>query len=141
MSHDPHLDLAAVLACDVTGLGTAEAVAMHQRVRRLRGLLDGFEADLTNQLDALYRQGRTVSASDVTSRQQHVSAAEARRRERRAKASRSGGRRDPTHVIGHDDGIVADSGCEDRHLGGAAGGVRADCGHATVRDPAAAERA
>src|SRR6187431_1162342 len=86
MSHDPHLDLAAVLACDVTGLGTAEAVAMHQRVRRLRGLIDGFEADLTNQIDALYRQGRSVPASDVTSRQQHVSAAEARKRERRAKA-------------------------------------------------------
>ena len=85
MSHDPHIDLAEVLACDVTVLGTAGAVAMYGPLRRLRGLIDRFEADLTNHVDELYRQGRSVAASDVVSRQQHVSAAEGRKRERRAK--------------------------------------------------------
>ena len=86
MSHDPHLDLAAVLACDVTSLGTAEAIAMLGSCRRLRGLLDRFEAGVTSRVDELSQQGRSVPAADVLSRQQHVSAAEARRRERRARA-------------------------------------------------------
>src|SRR5262245_36012240 len=86
MSRDPHLDLAAVLACDAWTLGTAEAIAMLARVRSLRGLLDRFEADVTTRVNELYAQGRSVPASDVLSRNGHVSAAEARRRERRAKA-------------------------------------------------------
>src|SRR5262245_38247616 len=86
MSRDPHLDLAAVLACDVSTLGTAEAIAILGPVRALRGLLDRFEAGVTTRVNELYAQGRSVPASDVLSRNAHVSAAEARRRERRAQA-------------------------------------------------------
>jgi len=83
---DPHLDLAALLACDVRGLGTADTIANLGRVRRLRGFLDRMEADLTLHSNNLYEQGRGAPAPDVLSRNQNVSAAEGRRRERRAKA-------------------------------------------------------
>src|SRR4029453_11669325 len=86
MGQDLHADLAMIVGCDVAALGTAEAVTMLHCVRRLRGLLDSVEAALSNQLDSLAAQGRCATASDVLSRNAHVSAKEAARRERRAKA-------------------------------------------------------
>ncbi|HZB40452.1 MAG TPA: DUF222 domain-containing protein [Ilumatobacter sp.] len=86
MAHDPHIDLAALLACDVRSLGPADTITNLGRVRRLRGFLDRTEADLTNHSNELYQQGRGAPGSDVLSRNQNVSAAEGRRRERRAKA-------------------------------------------------------
>jgi hypothetical protein len=83
---DPHLDLAALLACDVRRLGTADTITNLGRVRRLRGFLDRMEADLTLHSNDLYEQGRGAPAADVLTRNQNVSAAEGRRRERRAKA-------------------------------------------------------
>ena len=83
---DPHLDLAALLACDVNGLGPADTITNLHRVRRLRGFLDRIEADLTNHSNELYEDGQGAPAADVLSRNQNVSAAEGRRRERRAKA-------------------------------------------------------
>jgi hypothetical protein len=55
-------------------------------VRRLRGLLDRIEADLTNRADELYGAGSGAPATDLLTRNQNVSAAEGRRRQRRAKA-------------------------------------------------------
>ena len=86
MLSDPSVDLAALVACDVTSLGTADTVVGLQRVRRLRGLLDRIEADLTNRADELYRAGSGAPAADLLTRNQNVSAAEGRRRQRRAKA-------------------------------------------------------
>jgi hypothetical protein len=83
---DPHVDLAALLACDVKGLGPADTITNLHRVRRLRGFLDRIEADLTNHSNELYQHGRGAPAADVLSRNQNVSAAEGRRRERRAKS-------------------------------------------------------
>ncbi len=74
------------MACDVRGLGTADTITNLGRVRRLRGFLDRMEADLTLHSNDLYEQGRGAPAADVLSRNQNVSAAEGRRRERRAKA-------------------------------------------------------
>ena len=85
MAHDPHADLAAVLACDIAALGTAESVTTLHSVRRLRGLLDSVEAEISNHLNSLATQGRSAPASDVLSRNAHLSAKEAARRERRAK--------------------------------------------------------
>ena len=56
------------------------------RVRRLRGLLDSFEAAVSNRLSELHEQGRGAPPADVLSRNAHLSAKEAARRERRAKA-------------------------------------------------------
>jgi hypothetical protein len=42
MAHDPHVDLAAILGCDVATLRAADAVTVLHPVRRLRGLLDQF---------------------------------------------------------------------------------------------------
>jgi hypothetical protein len=86
VAHDFHLDLAALLACDVSRLGTADTITNLGRVRRLRGFLDRIEADLSNRTNELYKEGRGAPASDVLSRNQNVSASEGRRRERRAKA-------------------------------------------------------
>jgi hypothetical protein len=86
MAPNPAADLAALIACDAGSLGTAETVAGLQRVRRLRGLLDRIEADLTNRADELYRAGNGAPATDLLTRNQNVSAAEGRRRQRRAKA-------------------------------------------------------
>jgi len=86
MAHDPHVDLAAILGCDVATLGAADAVTVLHPVRRLRGLLDQFEASVSNRVSELCDQGRSAPASDVLSRNAHLSAKEAARRERRAKA-------------------------------------------------------
>ncbi len=86
MSYDAHAELAAVLGCDVPAVAAGEAITVLGRVRRLRGVLDRFEADLTVRLDQLHAEGTSAPAADVLSRHQHVSAAEARRRQRRAKA-------------------------------------------------------
>jgi hypothetical protein len=86
MPHDPHGDLAAIVGCRAAGMGVADLVAMLAPVRRLRGLLDSFEADVNNELTRLYEQGSGAPAADVMSRNAHVSAKEAARRDRRAKA-------------------------------------------------------
>jgi hypothetical protein len=83
---DPHTDLEAVLACDTTDMATADAVGYLHRIRRLRGLLDRTEADITNRLNALSAEGSGAPAADVLTRTTQLSAREARRRERRARA-------------------------------------------------------
>lgn len=86
MGSDPHADLAAVLGCDVTTRGVADLVSVLGCVRRLRGVLDSLEAGVNNRLDALAAEGRSAPPTDVLTRNGHVSAKEAARRERRAKA-------------------------------------------------------
>jgi hypothetical protein len=86
MGRDPHTDLAAVMACDVTTRGLAELVGLLGTVRRLRGLLDSVEAGINLRLSELNEHGKAAPASDVLARNAHVSAKEAARRERRAKA-------------------------------------------------------
>jgi hypothetical protein len=86
MAHDPQADLASVLGFDVAARGTAELVAVLGAVRRLRGLLDSFEAGVNTRLGVLNAEGRSAPASDVLTRNANVSAKEAARRERRAKA-------------------------------------------------------
>jgi hypothetical protein len=67
-------------------LTATEAVAVLDRVRTLRGLLDRVEAEITSRLDQLHSAGRGAPAADVLTRHQHISSTEAHRRERRAKA-------------------------------------------------------
>src|SRR3954451_2924492 len=86
MASDPHADLAAVLACDVASRGTAELVGVLGSERRLRGVLDSVEAGVTTRLNELNASGSSAPAGDVLARNSHVSAKEAARRERRAKA-------------------------------------------------------
>src|SRR5262245_25620494 len=86
MAGDPHSELAAVLACRAGSLTASAAVAVLDRVRILRGLLDRVEADVTSRLDQLHAEGHSAPAADVLARNQLVSSSEARRRERRAKA-------------------------------------------------------
>jgi hypothetical protein len=86
MGCDPHTDLAAVLACDVASRGVAELVSMLAALRRLRGLLDSVEAGVNSRLSELAEHGSAAPAADVLARNAHVSAKEAARRERRAKA-------------------------------------------------------
>src|SRR3954447_4870423 len=86
MGSDPHADLATVLACDVASRGIAELVGVMAPLRRLRGLLDSFEAGVTTRLNELNASGSGAPATDVLARNSHVSAKEAARRERRAKA-------------------------------------------------------
>jgi hypothetical protein len=86
MSYDPHVDLAGVLGCDVPGLDIAHAIRELGRVKRLRGLLDRFEASVASRIDQLHTQGVSAHACDVIARHQGLSAAEARRRQRRAEA-------------------------------------------------------
>jgi Domain of unknown function (DUF222)/HNH endonuclease len=86
MGHDPHRELAAVLACDVATHGVAELVTMLAPLRRLRGLLDSVEARVNARLSELAEHGSAAPAADVLTRNAYVSAKEAARRERRAKA-------------------------------------------------------
>jgi hypothetical protein len=86
MAHDPHADLALLLGCDVATLGTAQAISVLHALRRLNGRLHSFEAAVNNRLSELHQQGRGAPASDVLARTAHLSAKEAARRERRAKA-------------------------------------------------------
>jgi hypothetical protein len=86
MAHDPHADLAAIEGCDVARLGVAELVAVLGPVRRLHGFLASFEAAVNNRLSELHQQGSGAAAADVLTRNAKVSAKEAARRERRAKA-------------------------------------------------------
>ena len=86
MANDPYADLAQILGCDVASLGPADVVTALHPARRLRGLLDNYEASVANRANELYEEGRSAPASDVLSRDGHVSDKEARRRERRAKA-------------------------------------------------------
>ena len=86
MGCDPHTDLAAVLACDVPTRPVAELVTMLAPLRRLRGLLDSVEAGINTRLSELHEHGSGAPAADVLTRNAHVSAREAARRERRAKA-------------------------------------------------------
>ena len=86
MANDPYADLAQILGCDVASLGPADVITALYPARRLRGLLDNYEASVANRANELHEEGRSAPASDVLSRNAHVSDKEARRRERRAKA-------------------------------------------------------
>jgi hypothetical protein len=76
----------ALLRCDANALDTAGVALQTQRTRRLRGVLDRVDAELATRATALYEAGNSAPATDVITRNQHVSAAEARRREKRAEA-------------------------------------------------------
>jgi len=86
MGHDPHSDLAAVLACDVATRTLADLIGVLGSVRRLRGLLDSVEAGVNVRLGELDQHGQAASAGDVVARNAHVSAKKAARRQRRATA-------------------------------------------------------
>jgi hypothetical protein len=86
MVHAPHADLAVILGCDVSTLGTAQAISVLHALRRLNGRLHSFEAAVNNRLSELHEQGGGAPAWDVLARTAHLSAKEAARRERRAKA-------------------------------------------------------
>jgi len=80
MAIDPYADLAQILGCDVASLGPADVITALHPARRLRGLLDNYEASVANRVNELHEEGRSAPASDVLSRNAHVSDKEARRR-------------------------------------------------------------
>ena len=65
MGPDPHSDLAAVLACDVTSRGLADLITVLAPIKRLRGLLDSVEANVNARLCELHEQGSGAPAADV----------------------------------------------------------------------------
>jgi len=83
---DPLADVAALAGCDIGSCDSTGAIGVAHRIRRLRGWLDRVEAELTTHVNGLYEQGSGAPAADLHTRSQGVSAAEARRKERRAKA-------------------------------------------------------
>lgn len=82
------VDLAVLLATDTSALDPAGCLSTLQTVQRVRGQLAGLEARISNRVDELSEAGRGASAADAHARSQRVSAAEARRRERRARVLR-----------------------------------------------------
>ena len=85
-SANPVAALAALAAVDVTACDVTGAIDAARRAKQVRGWLDRFDADLATQLNKLQERGEGAPTADVLSRNQGISAAEARRRERHAKA-------------------------------------------------------
>ncbi|MFW2334482.1 DUF222 domain-containing protein [Ilumatobacter sp.] len=85
-STDPVTELAALTAVDVSACDVTGAIDLAQRSKLVRGWLDRFDAGLATHLNELYEEGEGAPAADVLVRNEGISAAEARRRERRAKA-------------------------------------------------------
>jgi len=83
---DPLADVAALTACHIGSCDSTAAIGVAHRIRRLRGWIDRVEAELTTHVNGLYEQGTGAPAVDLHTRSQGVSAAEARKKERRAKA-------------------------------------------------------
>jgi hypothetical protein len=78
-------EMEAMLQCDITRLDAAGVVAQAKRLRKLRGVIDRSDAALAARTTELYEAGTSATASDVITRNQNVSSAEAKRRERRGK--------------------------------------------------------
>lgn len=83
-SIDPVATVASLEAIDFASCPSAKGPEIARRMKQLRGWLDSFEVGYTNWVNALYAQGSGAPAADVHTRNQGVSAAEARKRERRA---------------------------------------------------------
>lgn len=83
---DPALALEAMLGEQVGGFDAGRAVEALGDVKVVRGFIDRYEASVTSRLSTLHEQGGSAPASDLHTRNSGVSAKEARRKERRAKA-------------------------------------------------------
>jgi hypothetical protein len=83
---DPALALQAMLSERVDGFDAERAVEALGDVKVVRGFIDRYEASVTSRLGTLHEQGASAPASDVHTRNSGVSAKEAHRKERRAKA-------------------------------------------------------
>lgn len=83
---DPVLAVSAMQGADVTSFDEARAEQALVEVRTLRGLIDRYEASVTSQLQRLHQRGAAAPAADLHTRTGGVSAKEANRKERRAKA-------------------------------------------------------
>ncbi len=83
---DPSIAFEALVGCDVAACHSDDAVALIRSIKHVRGWIDRFEADLTRHLAALYEQGVGAPAAELHARSHGMSAAEARKKERRANA-------------------------------------------------------
>ncbi len=79
------VEMEAMLRCDVADLDATGVVHQARRLRSLRGVIDARDAALAARTTAMYEAGEGAPASDVITRNQNVSSAEAKRRERRGK--------------------------------------------------------
>lgn len=82
----PHDALTAISAVDAPAADAPACKETLQHIRRVRGWLDSTEAQITSQLNRLSREGRSAAPVDEHTRSSGCSNAEARRREKRAKA-------------------------------------------------------
>ena len=73
------------MACDVPGLDVAGIVDAAHHSRIVRGWLDAFDAAVSTRSDQLHTTGQGIPAEELHARSGGVSAAEGRRRGRRAK--------------------------------------------------------
>jgi hypothetical protein len=83
---DPAMAFEAILAADVGAFDAARASQALAEARLVRGVLDGFEAAVTLRLGELHQRGQSAPATDLHTKNGGVSAKEAQRKERRAKA-------------------------------------------------------
>jgi len=83
---DPALALEAMLAESVGGFDPQRAAEALGDVKVVRGFIDRYEALVTIRCGQLHERGESAPAADLHTRNSGVSANEARRRERRAKA-------------------------------------------------------
>lgn len=83
---DPAIALEAMLGEQVDEFGAERAVEALGDVKVVRGFIDRYEALVTSRLGKLHEQGASAPASDLHTRNSGVSAKEAQRKERRAKA-------------------------------------------------------
>lgn len=82
---DPSLVFEALIHTDVAQLDVVGTIDASKRLRYVRGVLDSFEAQLTGRIGELHAQGQGAPAEETYTRNQGVSAAEARRKQRRSK--------------------------------------------------------
>lgn len=83
---DPAHALEAMLRESVAMFDESRAAVALRHVRALRGFIDQYEAQVTTQMRALHERGESAPAADLHTRHGGISAKEAQRRERRAKA-------------------------------------------------------
>ncbi len=83
---DPVLVITTMTAADVDGFDADRAAQALADVKVVRGFIDRHEAAVTSHLRRLHERGESAPASDLHTRSGGVSAKEARRKERRAKA-------------------------------------------------------
>jgi hypothetical protein len=83
---DPVLALTAIVAADIDAFDADRGAGALADVRVVRGFIDRFEAAVTSHLRRLHERCESAPAGDLHTRNGGVSAKEARRKERRAKA-------------------------------------------------------